>query len=184
MRNGRSEIVVVAIWLAIVSTLHAGEKSLKDLEGEANSVLSDPDNVARRKKIAPVFQLADRYAAIGQASKAINYYGKALEHQPWNLDAQLAMARLLGGVGDTNGARQRAELVWNYAETDALLSQAAKLLDKPFETRLPDQEPQPTATYALALVPYAGSDVWLMLALREELPKILAIPVVIRQAQL
>lgn len=168
----------------MLSTPHAAEMSLTDMEREANAVLSDPDNVARRKKIAPVFQLADRYAAIGQTNKAINYYGKALEHQPWNLDAQVALARLLGAVGDTNGARQRAELVWNYAETDALLGQAAKLLGKPFVAQLPDQKSEPTAPYALTLVPYEGSDVWLMLGLREELSKLLGIPVVIRQVTL
>jgi predicted Zn-dependent protease len=184
LKKGMLRLSLIALWLIILSTLQAVEKPLKDLEREASAVLSEPDNVARRKKIASVFQLADRYVATGQTNEALNFYNKALEHQPWNLDAQLAMARLLNATGDTNGAKQKAELVWNYAETDALLNQAATLLNKPFDTKLPNQEAQPTEPYSLILIPYDGTDIWITLSLREKLSEILGIPVTIRQVEL
>src|SRR6266498_4498466 len=93
----RFEIVILSV-LLIAGCLAGGladapadQHSLADLEREADRVLSEPDNVARRAQIAPVFLLAERYASLGQTNKAVSCYTKALEHEPWNLGAQLAM---------------------------------------------------------------------------------------------
>ena len=169
--------------LATTFATGAADKSSADMEREAKQVLSDPDNVAQRKRIGPVFAFAERCAATGRTNDALNYYHQALERQPWKLDAQLAVAQLLAGTGNTNGARQKAELVLKYAETDPLVAGAAKVLAQPFTTNL-EQEALPTAPYALALVPYGGPDVWLLKELRDDLHKTLGIPVVIRQARL
>jgi predicted Zn-dependent protease len=150
------------------------------LEREADQVLSEPDNVARRARIAPVFRLAERYDSLGQTKKAISYYTRALEHEPWNLDAQVAMARLLYDAGQTNSSRQKAELVWDHAETDDLLIKAAKLLGKPFDRQLSGDTWPPGST-GMALVPIGKVDAWLLLELRAELPSFLGIPVIIQQ---
>ena len=93
--------------LAAASSANSAEKPLPELEREATAVLSDPDNVSRRKRIAPVFDLAARYGALGRTNEARTYYTKALEHEPWNLEGQLALAQLLRSAGNTNAARAR-----------------------------------------------------------------------------
>lgn len=175
--------ILIFVCLATVASARAAEKSLAELEREANQILAEPDNVARRKLIAPVFLFAERCAAAGKTNEALHYFAKSLEHHPWNLDAQLAVARLLKDAGDTNGARQKAELVWKHAETDALLAQTAAMLGQPFATRL-ESESLPTDAFALALVPCGETEAWLLRQLREDLRKALGIPVVIRQAPL
>ena len=175
--------LMLLVSLVIPLAGQAGEKSLADMEHEAKQILSDPDNVAQRKQIGPVFAFAGRCAVTGRTNEALKYYEQALQRQPWHLDAQLAVAQLLDGAGNTNSARQKAELVFKYAETDALLAGAAKVLGQPFTTNL-EQEALPTAAYALALVPYGGPDAWLLKELRDDLGKTLGIPVVIRQAKL
>jgi len=160
----RFEIVILSV-LMIAGCLDRGlaaapadQKSLADLEIEADQVLSEQDNVARRARIAPVFLLAERYASLGQTNKAMSYYTKALEHQPWNLGAQLAMARLLFDSGQTDRARQKADLVWNHAETDDLLIEAAKVLGKPFNGKVPLDDAWPPGPTGLALVPVGNVD--------------------------
>ena len=178
-----SPVILIISWLSTVASARAAEKSLAELEREANRVMAEPDNVARRKLIAPVFQFAERCVAAGKTNEARHYFTKGLEHQPWNLRAQLAVARLLKDADDTNGARQKAELVWKYAETDALLAQAAELLGEPFATRL-ESESLPTDAFALALVPCGETEAWLVRQLRDDLRNALGIPVVIRQVPL
>jgi len=174
--------LTLALVLTICPVCFAAERSLAELEREATKVLSDPDNVSRRKRIAPVFELAARYATLGETNKALSYYSKALEHHPWNLDAQLAAAELLHARGETNRAQEKAVLVFSHAETDALLGRAARLLGTAFEPKLPESEPWPANTNALALVPVGEIDVWLVLDVRRELETILKIPVIIQHA--
>jgi predicted Zn-dependent protease len=112
----------------------------------------------------------------------LSHYSKALEHHPWNLDAQLAVAELLHARGETNRAQEKAALVFSHAETDALLGRAARLLGTPFEPKLPESEPWPANTNALALVPVGEIDVWLVLDVRRELETVLKIPVIIQHA--
>ena len=174
-------------WLtavALVASAWPAEKSVTDLEREVKTILSEPDDVVRRARIAPVFELAARYGEAGETNKALSYYTKALEHQAWNLEAQMAVAQLLGARGQTNEGREKAEMVWSRAETDGLLLRAATFLGKTFETRLPGREPWPERTNVLALVPVGEVDTWLMRHLREQLGKILEIPVIIQQLEL
>ena len=175
-------IPLTVAWLTIILSLHlqAAEKSLSELEVEAKKILADPDNISRRKSITPVFELAEKYATQGETNLAINCYLRALEHQPWNLQAQLALGILFRGIGDTNKCRQKCELVWTNAESDDLVSEAAKLLGQPFTNRFPETAEEPPDKCSLTLVPFAGTDAWLLQALREELSRILKIPVAIR----
>lgn len=169
--------------LAAASSANSAEKPLPELEREATAVLSDPDNVSRRKRIAPVFDLAARYGALGRTNEARTYYTKALEHEPWNLEGQLALAQLLRSAGNTNAAREKAELVWTRAETDSLLARAAQMLGLPFASQPLASEPWP-GEQGLALVPVGEIDTWLLQELRDELPKLLHIPVIVQNASL
>ena len=174
-------------WLtavALVASAWSAETSLIELEREVKTILSDPDDVVRRARIGPVFELAARYVEAGETNTGLSYYTKALEHQAWNLDAQMAVAELLRARGQTNEGRAKAELVWNRAESDALWLRAATFLGKSVEARLPDRESWPEGTNALALVPVGRVDTWLMRDLREQLGKILEIPVIIQQLEL
>jgi predicted Zn-dependent protease len=172
-------LTVLFVWTCVAGL--AAEKPLADLEREANEVLSDPDNVSRRKRIAPVFELASRYARAGATNKALSFYAKGLEHHPWNLEAQVTVAELLLGTGDAEKAREKATLVFNRAETDTLLGRAAMVLGTPFESTLPDPEPWPVNTNALALVPVGEIDAWLLRDLRRELQDALQMPVIIQR---
>lgn len=176
--------LMLALLLASYPTCFGAERSLAELEREAAEVLSDPDNVSRRKRIAQVFDLAAKYASVGETNKALSYYLKALEHHPWNLEAQIAVAELLDARGETNKAQEKATLVFGRAETDALIGRAARLLGTPFKPRLPESEPWPTQTNALALVPVGNINAWLVQDLRQELQRILGIPVIIQHPPL
>src|SRR6266550_1996422 len=184
MKISFRSLVLIAFYLSSPSIARSVERPVADLIREADQILAIPDNVARRAGIAPVFRLAQQYATAGKTNETLNYYLKGLEHQPWNLDAQLAVARLLRDSGDTKGAEQKAELVWKHAETDALLGSAAELLGKPFDSQLPKSEPWPKDTFALALVPYGEVDAWLLLKMRADLPQLLGVPVIIQQLPL
>ncbi len=172
-------LTILLMWTCAVGS--AAEKPLADLEGEATEILSDPDNVSRRKRIAPVFELASRYATAGATNKALDFYTKGLEHHPWNLEAQITVAELLLGKGEAEKAREKATLVFNHAETDALLGRAAVVLGRPFESTLPEPEPWPANTNALALVPLGEIDAWLLRDLRRELQGALQMPVIIQR---
>src|SRR4051812_32561845 len=181
----RIQRVVLPLMFALcLASAMAADKTLVQLEREAAEVLSDPDNVSRAKRIAPVFALAAHYVSIGETNKAIAYYSKALEHEPWNLDGQLALAECLNGTGQTNSARDKAAVVFSRAETDALLARAAHLLGTNFSTSLPNSEPWPANTNALALVPVGEVDPWLVQAVRRDLQGVLNIPVIIQRAPL
>src|SRR6266536_3672495 len=129
----RSVQSMLVLFLTICPACFGAGKSLADLEREAKEVLSDPDNISRRKRIGLVFELAARYVTAGETNEALTFYAKALEHYPWNLDAQVAVAELLYGKGETDKAHEKATLVFNRAETDALLGRAAEVLGTPFE---------------------------------------------------
>nr|MBP9902304.1 hypothetical protein [Verrucomicrobiota bacterium] len=175
-------LMVLLMWTSVAGL--AREKPLADLEREANEVLSDPDNVSRRKRIAPVFELASRYATAGATNKALSFYAKGLEHHPWNLEAQMTVAELLLGIGDTVKAREKASLVFNRAEADALLMRATKVLGSAFESTLPGSEPWPANTNALALVPVGEVDGWLLRDLRRDLQGALQMPVIIQRGSM
>jgi predicted Zn-dependent protease len=183
MRCRTQRLVALLLLLASWGCV-AAQKSLARLEQEADKVLADADNVSRRKNIAPVFELAARYAGTGATNKAIVTYLKALEHQPWNLDGQISVAELLSRTGQTNSAYEKAALVWNRAETDTLLARAATLLRTNFDSKLPSSQPWPDNTNALALVPVGEVDGWLMHDLRRDLQSVLQIPVIVRQTSL
>jgi len=116
-----------------------------------------------------VFELAERYAQRGETNQALAYYLAGLEHAPWNLGAQMAFGELLAATGKLEAARGKAQLVWDHAETDALLSRAATLGDRAFEAGLPDDEPFPAKGHCVALVPVGPVDAWLVRDLRSEL---------------
>src|SRR6266536_626982 len=72
---------ILALFLTICPTCFAAGKSLADLEREAREVLADPDNISRRKRIAPVFELAARYVTVGETNKALRI-GLVLQRKP------------------------------------------------------------------------------------------------------
>lgn len=175
------------LWLILLGSLclsprlYAQGKPLAELEREVKTILANRDNVEQRKLVAPVFELAGRYTRQDKVTEAMELYRKGLVINPWDLDAQLELAKLLEGTGDATGAKEKAELVWKFAETDALLAQAAKFIGKDFTAKLPDEE-LPAKTNVLVLVPYSNPEGWLVKEMRAGLQEILGIPVVIQKA--
>jgi predicted Zn-dependent protease len=174
-----SPYVILLLLGTIAQISFAAEKSLLEMEREAKEILSKGDNVAERKTIGPVFSYAERCAVEGKTAEAIKYYEAGLERYPWNLNAQLAMARMLIQAGNTNGARQKAELTLKYAETDVLLASAAALLGRSAITNLEDSVFS-TNGIRLVLVPYGKVEAWLLHEMQEGLEMILSIPVSIK----
>lgn len=160
----------------LLTSARAADKPLEEVEREANEVLALSDDIQRRKRIGAVFECADRCAKDGRTNEASHYYFQALQHNPWNMEGQVALAQLLAAAGDTNRARQKAELVWKNAERDSQLERAARLLGRTFTNRL-EQGKLPETGCALALVPYGKPDAWLLAELRDGLRDILRIPV-------
>ena len=169
------------ILMACLSSL-AAEKPLPELVREANQVLADPDNVARRKQIEPVFELAKRYADTGQTNDAVKYYRAALEHHPWHLDGQMRLAELLRDTGAADAATEKAQLVYRHAETDALLSRAAIFLRKSTDPTFITNVASPESPYAVVLVPLADVDAWLLQEIRRQLQTVLNIRVSIEKS--
>jgi predicted Zn-dependent protease len=164
--------------LVPVANVKMDAVSFAALERRANQILAGTDNIVIRSEINPVFEFADRCVAAGDTNKAISVYTRALEHKPWNLSAQLALARLLKGEGNLDEANQKAELVWKYAETDLLLGGAAEVLGKSYESKLTSEALQ--GKRGVVLSPIGDVDAWLIREVRDGLKEMLKMPVVIQ----
>ena len=178
--------IPVHLFVLLVATCvlaGSAEKPISNLEREAKEVLADGDNIARRKRIDPVFELATKYADDGRTDEAIKYYRAALEHHPWRLDAQMRLAELLRDTRESAVATEKADLVYRHAETDPLLARAATFLRKRADPTIITNIASPKSPYTLVLVPFAEADAWLLQELRRQLQVILNIRVSIEKSE-
>jgi predicted Zn-dependent protease len=159
------------------------EESVMELKDRAARVMRLRDNVEIRGEIEVIWALVDRLRESGATDEVLKYLVFGLKHDPWALKYQLWCAKLLASKGENEKAKEKAEVVFEYAETDALLNEARALLKKEPPAKIPKLKQLETAADALVLVPLGKVDVWLMWKLRDSLQESLGIPVHVQDAK-
>lgn len=157
---------------------NVNELDLKELRKKADSILKQSD-VSARRDIDVVFELADRL--LKEKNKDSEYYlEQGLKHFPWNLEHQMIYAELLAKEDKPVQAREKADLVLQYAETDDLIERARKLLGKESFPTFDKIKSLSGSNDCVVLVPVKEADKWLLLRIKEQLSTILNIPVYIQ----
>jgi len=157
-------------------------KSLADLRGDVDQLLSSRDPVRIRRGIADVFALVDRLIETGRKDDAERYLAAGLTHNAWALDYQLLYAEMLAARGD-EAAGDKARLVLEYAEKDEQINRARRLLGLAPLAPVPEIGPIPEGGTALVLVPVGRVDVCLLDELRQALADKVGIDVYVRDAR-
>lgn len=150
----------------------------QDMKTNADAVLSRQNTLARRD-VGVVFALADRLIEDNQLTEAERYLEQGLYLDSWNLDYQLKYADVLQKLGKVEEAKTRAKLVFENAETDPLVSQAAKLLGMPRWPEIPAITMPPGNTQCVVLVPLQGCGRWILERLKTDISDSLGVPVFI-----
>jgi predicted Zn-dependent protease len=154
---------------------------MDELRKRADSVLSQ-GNVSARRDIAVVFELVDRLIEEGSGD-AEHYVVEGIKHYPWNLKYQMVYAELLAKRGGLTQAREKADLVFQYGETDDLIKRARKLLGKEPLPTFDRMRSLPGSKHSVVLVPFMQADVWLLVRIKEQLSAVLGIPVHIQSIE-
>ncbi len=161
----------------------AQTKSTGQLRAQVDKLLATGDPALIRRSIADVFTLVNRLVKAGRQKEAFPYLSAALKYYPWALDYQLTYAEMLRSQGQTDLARERAELVLRYAEQDAQVSRARKLLQKEALPALPRMGNIPADTTTVVVVPIGEVDTCVLEDLRADLQTRLGIPVLVQDAR-
>jgi predicted Zn-dependent protease len=172
-------LVLVFTLTAYVFSEQAALIPLKELRAQADEVLRQP-NVSARKDIEVVFKLVDRLLEENQQEDAEKYIVQGLKHFPWNLEYQMVYAEMLAKKGKHEKAEEKAALVFEYGETDALIDRAGKILKKDPLPQFAKISTLPGNDHCVVLVPFQGCDKWLIARIRDELSTTLHIPVFIQ----
>jgi len=97
------------------------------LEERARKLLNIGD-VSLRKDVDVLFELAAIYVKEGKDKEAIDLYRRALQADSWRLEKQLEFGKLIAKGYDRDLAKDKALFVFEYAEDDALISEAQSLM--------------------------------------------------------
>jgi len=175
-------VIFIATIILISTSVLSEEKPSSDLEKlreKADDVLKQT-NVSARSDIDVVFQLIDRLIEENQKDEAERYIIKGLQHFPWNLKYQMIYAEMLDKKGKKEEAKEKASLVYQYAETDELLILASKFLNKDPLPEFSKISTLPGTDHCVVLIPFMESDKWLIMRIKEKLSTTLGIPVYIQ----
>lgn len=169
---------VIAMSAASVFSQEEEPLHLDDLRKKADAVLNQ-SNVSARRDIDVVFELVDRL--LGEGSKdAEHYLVRGLKHFPWDLKYQMLYAELLAKDDKAAQANTKADLVFQYGETDDLVERARKLLGKKPLPTFGKMTSLPGSNHCVVLVPLKEADRWLVVRVKERLSKVLGLPVSIQ----
>jgi predicted Zn-dependent protease len=131
------------------------------LEKEVAEILKQ-SNVDQRKDVEKIFQLGDIYLAENNPKQAAFYYISGLQVESWNLTYQLKLAQLLQQDGKAEQAKEKAQLVYNYAEQEDLILKAKSLL-LDLKVKLPNTAPAEIPdTINIAIVPIGSVNMTLI----------------------
>jgi len=158
-------------------------KSMLQLKMQVDKLLASGDPVMIRRSIEDVLALVDRLVKSGQQDEAFKYLSAALTYDSWALDYQLLFAEMLLTRGQSDLARQRAELVLLYAEKDKQVNRARKLLRQDPLPPFPKITSIPDDRITLVLVPVGEVDVCVLSELQRTLQARLTIPVLLQDAR-
>ncbi len=85
-------------------------------------------NVDQRECVDDFFALAEACAKEGKNDEAISLYEQGLRVDPWRLEYQLQLARLLQETNRREEAIRKAKTVYEYAEQEEQTAPAGELL--------------------------------------------------------
>jgi predicted Zn-dependent protease len=125
----------------------------------------------------------DRLVQSGPSKGAFEYLSAALTYDAWALDHQLLLAEMLLTRGQSDAARQRAELVLRYAEKDQQVNRARKLLQEEPLPGFPQMAAVREDGTTLVLVPVGEVDACVLGELQQVLHARLTIPVLLQDAR-
>jgi predicted Zn-dependent protease len=129
-------------------------------------------NVDLRERVAEIFALAEARTREHKIDEAISLYQKGLQVDPWRLEYQLQLARLLKQIGLEEQAVEKARVVRQYAEQEELIAAADELLRNSKVPRESDTAPVPSQAVApleIVIVPIDKVDSRLLAELRDSL---------------
>lgn len=139
------------LFVCPLAAAEPNESEKQSLEKEVQSILKLP-NVDQRKEVEKIFRLGDIYNQEKNSERAIYYYSRGLQVEAWNLAYQLKLAELYKQTGNIEQAREKAKLVYDYAEDEELVIKAKSL----FSDLAADTPQQPASipeTISIGLVP-------------------------------
>ncbi|MCY3021189.1 MAG: hypothetical protein NTW87_19415 [Planctomycetota bacterium] len=161
--------------------LGAGGDGFDRLRRLADGVLADQKPL-KKDALRPVFLAALRLREVGKEAAALHYLLGGLVRNPWALARQLDAAELLQRAGRQAEADERIRFVLDHAECDAHYGRALLLQGKIPYSRLLPLAPLTGTGHAVVLVPAGPVDVLLLQEVRDDLAKMLAVPVLVREA--
>jgi predicted Zn-dependent protease len=161
----------------------AQARSLEELKAQVDRLLATGDPVMIRRDIGDVLALVDRLVQSGPSKGAFEYLSAALTYDAWALDHQLLLAEMLLTRGQSDAARQRAELVLCYAEKDQQVNRARKLLQEEPLPGFPQMAAVREDGTTLVLVPVGEVDACVLGELQQVLHARLTIPVLLQDAR-
>ncbi len=135
-------------------------------------------NVDLREHSDEVFAMADTRAREHKIDEAISLYQRGLQVDPWRLEYQLKLARLLKQIGLEEQAVEKAETVRRYAEQEELIAAAEELTRTSDAQRDAYRPPVPSEAVPrleIVIVPIDKVDLRLLSELRESLESKLGI---------
>ncbi len=159
--------------------LRTNNQALARLLAEADKVLttSVADNVAAAKEVDAVFAAANRLFKEGMLERSESYFVKGLQLSPWDMDQQVAYAKLLIARGKEEQAKQVAMIVLRSSERQALLEDAAKLAGVPLLQHVIPLPASDSERPCICFVPIGDVDDWIIQNSGKQLSEKLGLPV-------
>ncbi len=168
-------VILVAILMAHGLTRICERKTPSAVRAKEHAKES---NVDLREHVDDVFVLADTRAREQKIDEAISLYQKGLQVDPWRLDYQMKLARLLKQIGLEEQAVEKAEVVRRYSEQKDLIAAADELIRNSNRRQRDNESPaasQDALSQEIVIVPIETVDSELLSALRESLQSRLGI---------
>jgi predicted Zn-dependent protease len=178
MQFRSQSILIACLILTVLSALCCGQTTvskaeIRELEDRVKALL-EQSNVSRRSGIDDVFRLADIYHDQGKTVDAIMLYKEGLKVDPWRLEHQIKLAKILADRNDKEAGIEKAQLVYTYAEDESLIRQAEKLLaelGQRITPPSPGDAPRPDARMRIMLVRIGNVNDTLLEEVRAQLEK-------------
>ena len=123
-------VSVIVFSLPLLILAQEGADSITELKNRADEVVADSvtDFITAAKSSSDVFAAAHAFEKSGNSAQSLSYFESGLRLAPWNLEEQLAYAKLKKQNGSEDEAISIARMVLNRTESDDLAMKAVKFL--------------------------------------------------------
>lgn len=171
-------LLIVPGVLSVPATPDQDPNAIEDLRARIKQRAALP-NVDQRECVDDFFTLADACAKEGKNDEAVSLYEQGLRVDPWRLECQLQLARLLQQANRPEEAVRKAKTVYEYAEREEQTAAAGELLKElnalPASGGEPGQPSQIVADMEIVIVPIGPVNTRLLSELKEALQRKLGI---------